>query len=134
VLEELGLGDLDALKARVSERLEGNLTVLREIKGIGKKVDVGRYLLGVEPGEGAEVLERAGIGGRLLPIRLRLRITGGGTAKPTEALEVLLGERDLPVRLVREALLAHAGDARVPPHDLAALRKPRRAEAAAVVV
>ncbi|HJL15375.1 MAG TPA: TIGR03960 family B12-binding radical SAM protein [Sandaracinaceae bacterium LLY-WYZ-13_1] len=136
-LADRGLGDLDALRARVDERRDGPLVVHREIKGIGKKVDVGKYLLHVEPGAGADVLARAGIGGRLVPIRLRLRITGGGTAKPTEALEALLGEPDLPVRLVREALLSHVDadgrPVRVAPHDLSGLRAPRRARAEAAV-
>lgn len=127
VLAERGLGTLEALRAQIEARRRGDLTVLRVIEGIGKKVDIGRYLIDVEVGEGAEVLERAAIGGRLVPIRLRLRIEGSGAAKPSEAMEALLGERELPMRIVREALLAEAG---VEPHDLAALRRPPRTDLA----
>jgi radical SAM family uncharacterized protein/radical SAM-linked protein len=122
VLHELGLGELEALRAHVAERSRGELVVRRDIDGIGKKVDVGQYLVDVEVGEGADVLARAGIGGRLVPVRLRLRITGGGTAKVSEALEALLGVTELPARYVREALLAVVGERRVEPRDLAALR------------
>ncbi len=130
-LEEHGLGDLDALAARVAERAGGSLTVLRNIEGVGKKVDVGRYLLGVEVGEGAETLERAGIGGRLVPVRIRLRITGGGTAKVSEALQALTGISELSARFVRESLLAHMGERRVPPFEIAALRRTPSAAVAA---
>lgn len=126
-----GLGDFEALGARIAERLAGDLVVMRNIKGVGKKVDVGRYLLDVMPGEGGEVLEAAGLVGALVPIRIRLQITGGGTAKPSEALAVVLGEDDLPVRWVREALLAHVDGRRVAPHDLAGLRPPARETASA---
>jgi radical SAM family uncharacterized protein/radical SAM-linked protein len=107
----------------IAARLKGPLIVRREIEGIGKNVDVGKYLRGVELGAGKEVLERAGIAGRLFPIRMTIQITGSGSAKPSEVLEVLFGE--LPARFVREALYADVNGARVVPHDLAALRVPR---------
>jgi radical SAM-linked protein len=133
-LAELGLADPAALRARIEDRIaQGELTVVRTIDGIGKKVDVGRYLLGVEVGEGADVLERAGIGGRLVPLRIRLSVTGGGTAKVGEALEALTGVRDLPARFVREALLAHMGERRVSPHDVGGLRRAPAAVTAAAV-
>jgi radical SAM family uncharacterized protein/radical SAM-linked protein len=138
ILAERGLGELDALRARVTERAGGPLTVRREIDGIGKKVDVGQYLIDVEVGAGAGVLEAAGIGGRLVPVRLRLKITGGGTAKVSEALEALLGETELPVRYVREGLLAHVGERSgerpVEPHELAALRVPPPAPAVELIM
>ena len=127
VLQERGLGSLEALRARVAERrAAGALTVVRTIEGIGKKVDVGRYLTSAEVGAGEAVLEQAGIGGRLVPIRLSMRIEGGGAARPSEAIEAILGERDLPMRLVREALFADVDGARVAPHDVPALRTPAR--------
>lgn len=125
VLEELGI---DAV-ARIAENRSRALVVHRNVKGIGKKIDVSRYLLDVAVGEGAEVLEAAGIGGRLLPIRLRMRITGSGTARPSEALRALLGtEQDVPTRWVRASLRAGG----VPLHEVARLRSaaaPVQAEA-----
>ncbi|MGF1464709.1 MAG: TIGR03960 family B12-binding radical SAM protein [Sandaracinaceae bacterium] len=133
---------LDALGSPTTEELAGRianartsraLTVRREVKGIGKTVDVGRYLLDVEVGAGAETLAEAGVVGRLLPIRLRLAITGGGAARPSEALEALTGIADLPLEVVREALVAHVDGRRVLPHQVEALRRrrpPRASEAA----
>jgi len=120
VLEAHGIDDVSA---RVAERLDGELVVLRDVKGISKKIDVGKYLLDVSVGEGQEVLDAAGIGGALTPMRIRLQITGGGTARPSEALRALLGTReDVPARWVREALLSHVEAARVPLHELGRLR------------
>ncbi len=129
-----GLGDLDALRARIAERREGPLVVHRQVKGIGKKVDVAKYLLDVAPGEGGEVLEAVGLVGALVPLRFRMRLTGSGAAKPTEALAAVLGLApgdELPSRWVREALLADVDGRRVWPHDLAGLRPSAPAEAAA---
>ncbi|MCB9592143.1 MAG: TIGR03960 family B12-binding radical SAM protein [Sandaracinaceae bacterium] len=121
-LEALGIDDP---AARVAERRDGPLTVLRVVKGIGRKIDVARYLIGVEVGEGAEVLEAAGIEGRLLPIRFRMLVTGGGTARASEALRALLDlPEDIPAQWVREALFAHVDGARVPPHATHRLRRP----------
>ena len=117
-LEQLGLADLSALRSRVEARRGGPLIVHRKIEGIGKQIDVGTYLLDAQVGAGAEALEQAGFIGSLVPIRLRLRVTGSGAAKPTEAIDALLDAKDVPVQLVREALRAR-GHA---PLDLEALR------------
>lgn len=119
------LGDvsLDELRAGIEARRGGELVVHRTVKGIGKKIDVARYLLGVDAGSGADVLERAGLRGELLPIRIELRVTGGGTARPSEALRALLGRsEDLPVRWVRESLAAEFDGVVIAPEDLEPLR------------
>jgi radical SAM-linked protein len=117
-----GLHDEAAIVQRITERRAGSLQVRRVIEGIGKRVDVGQYLLAAEVGEGGATLARVGLQGDLLPVRIKLRITPNGTAKPSEALEALLGDAELPVRFVREALLWVRGDERGTPMDLAALR------------
>jgi radical SAM family uncharacterized protein/radical SAM-linked protein len=123
-----GLGSEDALSARVAGKLEdaregrGELVVVREIDGIGKKIDVARYLLDAEVGAGADVLASAGYVGDLLPIRLRARITGQGATKPAEILEALLGLRDLPLKTVRAAM----GFGGLTPMQLAEIRDARR--------
>jgi len=127
--EALGIapGDLDALRARVEARRSGPLEVRRTIDGIGRTIDVGAYLVGIDVGAGGEALAEAGLTGELWPVAISLRITGSGTAKPTEALEALVGapSSELPVRLVRAALGARRGDRLVPPLELEALRRPR---------
>ncbi|HHH29187.1 MAG TPA: TIGR03960 family B12-binding radical SAM protein [Polyangiaceae bacterium] len=126
-LESVGITDVGA---RVQEhRHKEQLIVLRRIKGLSKKVDVGRYLLDVSVGDGADVLDAAGIVGDLVPVRIRMQITGGGTAKPSEALRVLLGlDEDLPARWVREALLSHLDGARIFPHETERLRVKKQPE------
>jgi hypothetical protein len=128
-LEHLGLHDKQAIAARISERRErGDLHVLRKSEGVGRKIDVGRYLLDVRVGEGREALQAAGLVGDLLPITIRMRITDSGTAKATEALEALLGERDLTAWTVRAALLGETELGDVTPMSLEALRLPQRME------
>lgn len=115
-----------ALAARVAERRAqpDNLVVLRTVKGVGKKIDVGKYLLDARVGEGADVLSAAGLAGRLVPVTLRLHVTGQGSCKAEEAVEALLGGRGLDARYVRAALLG--GPDRRPPLDLPAFaRTPR---------
>jgi radical SAM family uncharacterized protein/radical SAM-linked protein len=125
-LVERGMAELAAVRARIDERMKGELVVRRTVEGIGKKVDVGSYLIDVDAGAGAEVLERAGLAGRLFPIRMRLKITGSGAAKPSEVIEVLLGE--MPARFVREGLYAHVDGQPVAPHEIEKLRRaPREA-------
>jgi radical SAM family uncharacterized protein/radical SAM-linked protein len=123
-----GLGDERTVSDVVSRKLadaqagRSDLVVVREIEGLGKKVDVGRYLLDVEVGSGGDELARAGYVGDLLPIRLRARITGQGATKPAEILEALLGLRELPLKTVRVAM----GLGGISPMSLEAVRQARR--------
>jgi radical SAM family uncharacterized protein/radical SAM-linked protein len=121
-LELLGVRSAAELGERLAERARGELVVRRDIEGIGKRIDVGQYLVSARAGIGAEVLQRAGLVGELLPVELRLRITGSGTAKASEALQALLGRDDVPARFVRAALLSTQGDVRLTPLELAGLR------------
>jgi radical SAM family uncharacterized protein/radical SAM-linked protein len=112
VLAERGLADLELLRAHVAaQRASGSLVVRRNIQGIGKNIDVARYLLDVEVGAGAEALAEAGLTGALVPIRFRVRISGQGGVKGGEVVEALLGAAT-PHRLVRVRLRA----AQPPPH------------------
>ncbi len=54
----------------------------------------------------------------------RIRLTGQGTAKATEAVEALLGVKDPSVRVVRAALRC---EGEVDPMDLDAIRSARAA-------
>jgi radical SAM-linked protein len=122
-LASIGVTDVASLAARIAARLaEGSLVVRRDLDGIGKDVDVSRWLVGATVDEGAEYLAEAGIGGALVPIALRIRVTGQGTAKAAEAIEALLGVRDVPLRVVRAKLLARRGEQTLDPLSLEALR------------
>ncbi len=121
-LDALGVRDAAELQQRIALAAQGPLAVRREIDGIGKRVDVAQYLLGARAGVGAEALRQAGLVGELMPLELRLRITGSGTAKPSEALQALLGQPELPVRFVRAALLCSRHGTRVSPLELEQVR------------
>jgi radical SAM-linked protein len=121
-LDALGVADAIALQALIDERAQGSLVVRRNIDGVGKRIDVAKYLLSARVGLGAEVLDSAGLRGELLPIELRMAFTPGGTAKAYEAVEALLGSADLPIRCVRSALLCTRNGLRATPLELEALR------------
>jgi hypothetical protein len=119
----LGVRDADELAARLASGAQGPLVVRRNIDGVGKRIDVAQYLLEVCVGEDAATLQRAGLLGELTPVRMRLRVTPSGTAKPSETLEALLGRNDVPARFVRARLLCNQGDEQVGLLELARLRE-----------
>jgi radical SAM family uncharacterized protein/radical SAM-linked protein len=103
-LAELGYADELQLAAAIVARSGGELRTRRMIDGIGKWVDVHRYLTHVAVFEGGELLSEAGVAGDLIPIRFRLAITEQGSAKASEVLETLLDRREVPARIVRTGL------------------------------
>lgn len=120
-LDALELASVEALEAHVRARLDGPLQVRRDVKGIGRTIEVGQYLRDVEVGAGHEALERAGLFGDLVPVRFTTRILQGGSARPSEVVQALLGAEH-PVRLVRVGLFAERDGVRVGALDLEALR------------
>jgi radical SAM family uncharacterized protein/radical SAM-linked protein len=118
-LEALGLADEAALKAQVDARMKGALTVVRDMKGIKRTVDVMQYLRFAHVGEGREELELAGIMGDLIPLLFEVHVAGQGGVRPSEVLEALLGSREVPTRVVR-AFMGMAGS--IKPVELEALR------------
>jgi radical SAM family uncharacterized protein/radical SAM-linked protein len=124
----------DVLAARggevaLLERIEALLArseavVRRDVGGVGKLVDVRKYLRALRLGGDAARadLAAAGIVGSVVPLELELAITPTGSAKVSEAVEALFGEA-VPHLGVRAALLAGAGT----PLDLALHRRPPRA-------
>jgi len=102
-------------EAALGTRIEALLAqpeawVRRDISGVGKRVDVRRYLRALRLGgdEAHSQLAAAGIVGSCVPLELELGITPTGSAKVSEAVEVLFGEA-VPHLSVRAALLAGAG-------------------------
>lgn len=131
-LRAQGLGDIERVRERVVERLAGPIIAMRKVEGIGKRVDVGALLLGVDVGVGHEAVAAAGYVGELLPVTFLTRVTANGAAKPAEALDGLLGAEEVPARFVRVAQgsLAEDGSLRSP-MDIEAHRKPPRAKVVA---
>ena len=122
---DLGLTDRASLEARILARHTPELEHLRDVGGIGKKISVGKYLSEVEVGSGAEHLAAAGYLGDLIPLRLRIRITGEGSTKASEAIEALLDVRDVPCRIVRVAMRTEKQHT---PMELDFIRKPRSSD------
>jgi radical SAM-linked protein len=104
-LDALSVRDADELGALIdARRAAGGLVVRRDVKGVGKRVDVGSYLREARVGEGGEALRAAGILGELVPLRLAIAMDQTGTARAAEAVEVLTGRGDLSFRIVRSAM------------------------------
>jgi radical SAM-linked protein len=104
------------------------LIIRRNIDGLGKKVDVRRFVRSVRVGGDEEraALSRAGLLGHLLPIDVVVELGPTGSAKATEVAEALFGA-GFPHKAVRWQLLA--GD--LSPLDIASLRSTRKVVEAA---
>jgi len=125
-LSSIGISDQRELEARFDERrAAGALGVRRNIKGVGKNVDVAKFLVDAVVGEGAEALEAAGIVGDLVPARFVIASGPAGTARPTEVLEALSDDGSLSARYVRTKLTCRARGEHLSPHDLDAVREAR---------
>jgi len=118
----------DVLAASCRKAMEATtLPIRREIEGIGKIVDVRKYLVAAEVG-GAEAhaaLARAGLVGDLVTLDVVAEITGSGAAKSSEIAAVILGDMANvpPHRAIRLELFGGAPRARFSPLDLAAARE-----------
>ena len=121
-LESLGVRS-DELPERIERARQGDLVVRRTVKGLGKNVDVNRYLVDVEAGSGSEWLARAGILGNLYPVRMKLRISPSGTARASEAIGALLGRSDLSARYVRTGAWGFTAAGQTDPLNVEAYRR-----------
>ncbi|MDI3286720.1 TIGR03960 family B12-binding radical SAM protein [Polyangium sp. 15x6] len=112
-----------------------SLPIRREIEGIGKVVDVRKYLLSAEVGgaEARAALERAGLLGDLVTLDVFVEITGSGAAKSSEIAAVISGEGGVAPahRAIRLELFGGSANARFSPLDLAAVKSALGRERAA---
>jgi len=111
------LGGVPELERRLAEFLaKTECTVRRDVEGLGKMVNVRQFVQKIAVGgqDSRELLERAGLIGRMIPVDVTIEIGQRGSAKVSEVVEALFGVRDFPHRGVRSALLAGTGT----PHDL----------------
>ncbi|MGB5811583.1 MAG: TIGR03936 family radical SAM-associated protein, partial [Polyangiales bacterium] len=128
-LRDLGVHDESALRGLLAQPRE-SLSVWRNVKGIGKRVDVAAALVDIAVGQGGDDLECAGLAGDLLPVRMVLRLRGKTTPRPFEVLRAFSGSDSFDTRVVRTALCARRAHGAVSPFDLPNLRVKREVEAA----
>ena len=120
--------DVDFLRARAAHVIAAEeQKILRKIEGIGKWIDVKRFLTGlrVEDPSAGPIVARAGLGGSLVTVLVDVAITNAGAVKAHEVAEVLLGEgaRDTPYAVVRAAMGGLIDGALVSPLELERFRK-----------
>jgi radical SAM family uncharacterized protein/radical SAM-linked protein len=122
--------NINTLHERAAEMMRAEtLPIVRTIEGIGKKVDVRRYLrtLAVDDARAGSAVERAGLVGDLVAVFVEIAVTPTGSAKISEVLELLVG-RDVPSKSIRAALVSGG----LSPLDTSALRAARERPAAAL--
>jgi radical SAM family uncharacterized protein/radical SAM-linked protein len=124
------LGGEPALEQRIADFLaRSESPVTRRIKGIGKRIDVRRWVRELRVGDAGSLarLALAGIVGRSVPLEATIEISPAGSTKLTELLEALLGDGGFPHVGVRSALCASGSS----PLELELLRS-RKPSAVAV--
>src|SRR6185369_12558075 len=104
-----------------------SLPFRREIEGIGKTLDVRRYLVRAAPigEEGRALLARAGLAGDLVGVDVDASILPTGAVKASELAAVLAGDGVTPPphRAVRVELYGTDASGKVSPLDLARARR-----------
>lgn len=127
------LGGRDGLAARVDAlRSCSSHVVFRNVKGVGKKVDVraGVRSLELDVPEARRAVETAGIVGKIVPILVDMPVTGAGAVRPRELVEALAGSGDFPHETIRSALKAGGGELLDLPRHRAAKRSEHATSAA----
>ncbi len=123
-------GGLAFVEQAIAELLaKPELIIRRNIDGLGKKVDVRRFLQSLRVGsaEDRAALARAGLLGDLLPLEAVVALGPTGSAKAAEVVEALFGP-GFPHKAVRVELLAGGAS----PLDTASLRSTQKVVEAAL--
>ena len=79
------------------------LEVVRNVKGIKKRVRIQDYVQSIDEG-GAQYLQAAGLGTHLPALQIRTEISGHGTVRPREVLQAL-ANKEIDAQWVRAALI-----------------------------
>jgi uncharacterized protein (DUF2344 family) len=95
----------DATERVASALAAEALPIVRNIEGVGKKVDVRRYLrsLAWDDARAHDAIRRAGLVGDLAPLLVEVASTPQGSAKISEVVEVVFGP-SMPFQAVRVSL------------------------------
>jgi radical SAM-linked protein len=130
------LASEEALAARCAAVMgEATLPIRREVDGIGKMIDVRRYLQRAEPAgaEARAALAEAGLVGDLLAVDVDCAILGSGAVKAAEVAAVIAGlDAHPPHRAVRVELFGQDEAGRFSPLDVGRGLRPAVSAAPAV--
>ncbi len=116
-------GGRDWLSDRIGAFLaEQEVIVHRNVKGIGKKIDVRAKVLALSIGDqdAADIVERAGVVGRLVPVVVTVSLDANGSVKMPEVTQAVFGDAAFPCTPVRAEINAGAHT----PLALSVFRKP----------
>jgi radical SAM-linked protein len=107
--------DQPTLEAKVAEFMQRDKTVIkRMVKGIGRLIDVKARVRSLRVGdeETRARITAAGLVGRLASIVAEVDLGPDGSVKPSEIVEALFGDAEVPHQAVRDALLIAATQAK----------------------
>jgi radical SAM family uncharacterized protein/radical SAM-linked protein len=96
------------LEAKIATFIQRDKTVIkRTVKGIGRLIDVKSRVRSLRVGDERtrERVAAAGFGGRFSCIVVDVDMTPEGSVKPSEIVEALLGDGEVPHQAIRDALL-----------------------------
>jgi radical SAM family uncharacterized protein/radical SAM-linked protein len=99
------------LEAKIATFIQRDKTVIkRTVKGIGRLIDVKSRVRALRVGDerARERVAAAGFGGRFSCIVVEVDMTPEGSVKPSEIVEALLGDGEVPHQAIRDALLLTA--------------------------
>src|SRR5690606_27462231 len=105
----LGPAPTETVQGWLTEfRTREEVVVLRDVKGLKRKIDVKAGVEGMTLGGEAELetLRRAGVVGDLVPVRLRVPLSQSGAVRSREVAEALTGSIETPFIAVRTGLFA----------------------------
>jgi hypothetical protein len=100
------------LRERIASARDGDLTVVRRIEGVGKRIDVRDFVRAIDVGgdDARMDLVRAGLVGDLTPVDVDVDVRSSGGVKIAEVIEAFFRGDDLPYAPVRAALGARRSD------------------------
>jgi uncharacterized protein (DUF2344 family) len=98
----------DALHAKVASFIQRDkIVVKRDVRGIGRLVDVKSRVLSLKVGDEQTRLRvaRAGIAGRVACLEAVVTLGPEGSVKPAEIVEAVMGDPQLSHQAIRDAML-----------------------------
>lgn len=101
------IGHIDGLKRRLDEfHAAESVRFRRVIDGIGRDIDLKRFVIALRVGGEEEMTElrRAGLVGRMTPLEVRVVIAPSGSVKIAEVVQTVTSDPEFPFKAVRAAL------------------------------